>query len=183
MDDNTRLQINKCLTDISDGQVSSLEILSCLVSGRMYSVAYSVLHDRILAEDAVQDAFVSIVDNAHRFKPDTNGYAWICKITQNCALNILRKERRRPTVDIDECFFLADPNDPFAKTEATLTLRRALSVLDEREKQAVYYKYFMDQTVRDIAKFTGQSKSAVQRTIDRAEQKMKTFLTDGGTKG
>lgn len=82
MDEKTLRQVNMCIVDISDGEVSSLEILSSLVSARMLSVALSVLHNRVLAEDAVQDAFVKIVDNASRFNAGTNGYAWICKITQ-----------------------------------------------------------------------------------------------------
>ena len=181
MDEKTILQINKCIRDISDGDVSSLELLSSIVSARMYSVALSVLHDMGLAKDVVQDAFVKIVDNARKFKQGTNGYAWICKITQNTAVNLLRKERRKPTCNIDDCFFLADTDDPFARVDVTLTLKRALSVLDETEKKAIYCKYFADQTVRDIAKYLGVSKSAAQRTIDRAEKKMREFLSDNGT--
>lgn len=84
MEELTRQKINRCIAEISDGDYSALEILSSLVSARMLSVAQSVLHQRSLAEDAVQDAFVKIVDNAKRFDKKTNGYAWICKITQNC---------------------------------------------------------------------------------------------------
>ncbi len=169
-------QVNKCIVDISDGEVSSLEILSSLVSARMLSVALSVLHNRVLAEDAVQDAFVKIVDNASRFNAGTNGYAWICKITQNCALNILRHERRRQAKNIDDCFFLADPDNPFDRSDAAVTLQKAFAVLDETEKRVLYQKYFMDFTVRDSAKSLGMSKSSVQRAVDRAEAKMKKFL-------
>ena len=178
MDEKTLRQVNKCIVDISDGEVSSLETLSSLVSARMLSVALSVLHNRVLAEDAVQDAFVKIVDNASRFNAGTNGYAWICKITQNCALNVLRRERRHRAENIDDCFFLADPSDPFGLSENTVTLQNALSVLDETEKKVVYQKYFMDFTVRDIAASLGMSKSTVQRTLDRAENKLRAYLSD-----
>lgn len=165
-----------CIIGISDGDISSLDVLSSLVSGRMLCVAMSVLHNRTLSEDAVQDAFVKIVDNARRFKDGTNGYSWICKITQNCALNILRRERRRPTENIDDCFYLADPSDPYESSEATMTLQRALQALDDTEKKVIYQKYFMDFTVRETAQSLGMSKSAVQRAIDRAEQKLRSFV-------
>ena len=178
MDELTRQKINRSIAEISDGDYSALEILSSLVSARMLSVAQSVLHQRSLAEDAVQDAFVKIVDNAKRFDKQTNGYAWICKITQNCALNILRRERRHHAENIDDCFFLADPSDPFGLSENTVTLQNALSALDETEKKVVYQKYFMDFTVRDIAASLGMSKSTVQRTLDRAENKLRAYLSD-----
>ena len=173
MDELTRQKINRCIAEISDGDYSALEILSSLVSTRMLSVAQSVLHQRSLSEDAVQDAFVKIVDNAKRFDKQTNGYAWICKITQNCALNVLRRAE-----NIDDCFFLADSSDPFGLSENTVTLQNALSVLDETEKKVVYQKYFMDFTVRDIAAALGMPKSTVQRTVDRAESKLRQYLSN-----
>ena len=125
-------QVNMCIVDISDGEISSLETLSSLVSARMLSVALSVLHNRVLAEDAVQDAFVKIVDNASRFNAGTNGYAWICKITQNCALNILRHERRRQTTNIDDCF-LPTPTIPLTEVTPPLRCKRHLRRLTKRK--------------------------------------------------
>lgn len=177
MDEQTRQKINRLISDISDGDYSALDILSSLVSARMLSVAKSVLHEHSLSEDAVQDAFVKIVNNAKRFDKQTNGYAWICKITQNCALNILRRERRHRAENIDDCFFLADSSDPFGNTENTVTLQNALSVLDDTEKKVIYQKYFMDFTVRDIAAALSMSKSTVQRTVDRAESKLRQYLS------
>lgn len=179
MDDNVRQQINDCIVGISKGDVFSLEILSSLVSARMLSVAMSVLHDKTLAEDATQEAFVKVVDNAKRFKQGTNGYAWICKIVQNCALNIFRKERRRPTVNLDDCFYLADQADPFGDAEVNLTLKKAMSLLDPTEQAVIYHKYFMDLTVRESAKLFGVGKSSVQRTVERAEKKLQQWLLDG----
>ena len=92
--------------------------------------------------------------------------------------NVLRRERRHHAENIDDCFFLADPSDPFGLSENTVTLQNALSVLDETEKKVVYQKYFMDFTVRDIAASLGMSKSTVQRTLDRAENKLRAYLSD-----
>ena len=180
MTDEMRKQINILIVQVSQGNTFALEGLSRLVSARMLSIALSIVKNRATAEDVVQDSFLRIVKNARLFKPETNGYAWICKITQNVALNALRVENRRRAENIDDFFNLSTNVDVAEQSLATLTLKQAMQTLTDFEKQVIYQKYFMDFTVRDSAKSLGKSKSAVQRAISLAESKIKIFL-NGGT--
>ena len=43
----------------------------------------------------------------------------------------------------------------------------------------IYYRYYLDMTVREIAAETGMSKSAVARAAQNAEEKLKKLLTEG----
>lgn len=178
MTDEMRNRINNLIAGIARGNEAALNELAWLISARMLSVARSVVHDKALAEDVVQESFIKIVDKAHRFKPDTNGYAWICKIVHNTALNMLRKTK--PTADIDEFYDIASTTDVEEKSTQALAIEQAMSVLSEQEKQLIYQKYFMDFTVRDSAKAMGFSKSTVARKIAEAEQKMRKYMTGAG---
>ena len=179
MTDEMRRQINVYIVEISKGNEFALDALSRLVSARMLSIALSIVKSRATAEEVVQDSFLRIVNNAQLFKPDTNGYAWICKITQNVALNVLQREGRHRTENIDDYFHLASNDDVESKSTAELLVRQALSVWTDFEKRVIYQKYFMDFTVRDSAKSLAKSKSAVQRAIASAEDKMRNFLQSG----
>ena len=179
MTDEMRKQINIFIVQISQGNTYALEGLSRLVSGRMLSIALSIVKNRATAEDVVQDSFLRIVNSAYLFKPQTNGYAWICKITQNVALNALRKESRRRSDNIDDYFNLSGDDDVAEQSTTQLALRQAMETLTDFEKRVVYQKYFMDFTVRDSATSLGKSKSAVQRAIVSAEEKLKIFLKGG----
>lgn len=176
MNDQERQRINRLIIAISNGDTFALDDLASLVSGRMMCVAYSVVKNRTLAEDAVQESFVKIVHNARRFKNGTNGYGWICKIVHNTALNVLRHEKRFLTENSDECFNLSDGSDVAESSAAKVAVDQAMSALTETEKQAIFQKYFMDLSVRTIAKNLKKSKSAMQRLITCAEEKMKTSL-------
>ena len=156
-----------------------MEELSRLVSGRLTSIALSIVHNRALAEEVVQDSFLRIVYGAATYKPNTNGYAWICKITQNVALNTLRRESRNSTVNIEECFSLAATDDVFEVSTAHVILKQAMAVLTPLERWILYQKYFMDFTVREIASASGKSKSAVQRALNSAEEKVRKFVQSG----
>lgn len=169
-----RQRINELIAEIARGNTAALDELARLVSARMLSVARSVLHDAAAAEDAVQDSFIKILEKSNRFKPDTNGYAWICKIVYNTALNIAKRER--VTVDISECFDLSDGTNVSERATVGMTVEKAMSVLDGTERRVIYQKYFMDFTVRDSAKALGLSKSKVSRAVLAAEEKMRKFM-------
>ena len=179
MTDEMRKQINIFIVQISQGNTYALEGLSRLVSGRMLSIALSIVKNRMTAEDVVQDSFLRIVNSAYLFKPQTNGYAWICKITQNVALNALRKETRRRMENIDDYFNLSSCDDVAEQSTTFVTLRQAMEALTDFEKRVIYQKYFMDFTVRDSAASLGKSKSAVQRAITSAEEKIKIYISGG----
>lgn len=179
MTETMRRTINTLITEIAEGKQYALEDLSHLVSARMLSLALSIVRDRALAEDVVQDSFVRIVNSARKYRPGTNGYGWICKITQNVALSALRREKRQLCVNIDDCLNVSDGGDLAESSAAHLTVGSALGQLTQQERQVIYYKYFADYTLRDIAALTGISKSAVHRTEVSAENKLKILL-DGG---
>ena len=180
MTDEMRKQVNILIVQVSQGNTFALEGLSRLVSGRMLSIALSIVKNRMTAEDVVQESFLRIVRSAQQFEPQTNGYAWICKITQNVALNALRAEKLRRTENIDDFFHLSSDDDVAEQSTTKQLLREAMQSLTDFEKRVIYQKYFMDFTVRDSAKSLGKSKSAVQRAISSAEEKIKIYI-NGGT--
>lgn len=175
MSEQIRQRINELIAEIARGNTAALDELARLVSARMLSVARQVLHSRPAAEDAVQDSFIKILEKSGRFKPNTNGYAWICKIVYNTALNA--KKRERITTDVDACFDLSDGVNVAERSTAELTVEQAMSVLTDLERQVIYQKYFMDFTVRDSAKALGISKSSVSRTVIAAEEKMRRQIS------
>ena len=164
------------------GKESALDEIYRLCSSRMFALALGILKNRTDAEDAVQNAFVKVVENADKFKGG-NGYGFVMKITQNAALDLLRKKGRHAEINIDDCFSITsyDAYDEDKKVTA-ITLEEAIKQLPIREKELIYYRYYLDLTIREIAGKTGSSKSQVQRDLDEAEKKLKIFLLSG-TKG
>ena len=71
-----------------------LKILYELYEQPMYRIAFAVLHSSPLAEDAVSDAFVTVIRHLNKFKePDSDkAKAYIIKIIKSSAINIYRKK-------------------------------------------------------------------------------------------
>lgn len=178
MQEDELRKINNFILYVAKGYPQALEAIYENIGGRMLSVAFSVLKDRYLAEDVVQDSFLKIAKNAHRFKQDTNGIAWVCKIVRNTALDYLKREKKITKVNIDDCFDLGAADVGLDRSENAIILENALKKLSSDQRTVVYYRYYLDYTVRDIAKETGIPKSTVMRLIQSAEENLKKILLE-----
>lgn len=68
----------------------------------MLKLAERLLQDRGLAEDAVQDAFISAFRGLEKFEQRSSLKTWLHRITVNAALTRLRQKKRRAEESIDD---------------------------------------------------------------------------------
>ena len=162
---------------IARGDESALTLLYNTVGGRMLSVALSIVHDRSAAEDVLQDSFLTIVRKADKFRFYQNGYGWVCTIVRNTALDYIRKQNRLKCENIDDAFYLSDESiNVGEQTADKVSVREAIAGLESRERAAIYYRYYEDLSVREIASRIKISKSAADRLLLTAEQKLRKLL-------
>jgi RNA polymerase sigma-70 factor (ECF subfamily) len=70
--------------------------------GWMLALAERLLRDRSIAEDAVQEAFISAFRGLPEFKGRSTLKTWLHRITVNASLTKLRQIKRRAEQSIDE---------------------------------------------------------------------------------
>ena len=105
------------------------------------------------------------------------------RIVRNCAFDLLRRRRVRAEEDIDAFFHLSDGRYDAGRIERAVLLEDAVGRLSAQERRMIYYRYYLDFTVRETAKETGMSKSAVQRLTVSAENKLRKMLSEGQNEG
>ncbi len=168
---------------IAAGNDAGVDLLYACMGKTMLFVAKGIVKDTFAAEDVVQESFLKIVKHIAKYKKGTNGYAWVCRIVRNTALNALKANKGRNEQNIDEFVHLSDGRDLAEQSETHLLVEKIMnSLAPPIVKQMVYMKYFLDMSVRDIAKAVGKSKSYVSKEIVKAEEYMKNMLRDPWTK-
>lgn len=65
-----------------------------LYAKRMYNVAYRILNDRGLAEDAIQEGFLAVFNGLSKFNQESSLETWMRRIMVNKAVQLLKKETR-----------------------------------------------------------------------------------------
>ncbi len=149
---------------------------------RVYHIAFRLLRDPLEAEDAAQEVFLKVYENAHRFEPKAKVSAWLHRITANHCLNLLRRRRPQESLDQEGADVPADPgaNPLEALEEADLNrrLEELLNTLPENQRRALVLKRFAGLSYQEIGEELGLSPQAVDGLLKRARQFLKKALQD-----
>lgn len=176
MTDGDRIQLNTLIVSVAEGNAQALDGIYAIAGKKMYAAAYTLTGNRQNAEDVVSDSFVKIVRFAKKYDGYGEPVGWIMKIVRNTALDYIRKCKRRGEVSTEEFFYLTDDSYSPEKRETAVMLEQALKKLEPDERRAVYMRYYLDMTVRDIADAANLSRSSAQRLLQRAEEKLGNLL-------
>ena len=150
------------LMRLADGELDALEHLYDRYKTMAYSIAYRITNDPTLAEDVVQEAFLGAWRNAARYIEGRGSVkTWLLSIVHHRAIDAIR--RRRPTTGLPDPIEAAVPAaltmpDVWAEVSASLdadTVRDALTVLSDVQRQAIEMAYFGGLTQHEIAERTG----------------------------
>jgi RNA polymerase sigma-70 factor (ECF subfamily) len=140
-------------------------------------VAYSVVADRHLAEDAAQEAFVVASRELARLRrPDRFG-PWICTIARRVAGRMTRSRR--------ECGVLQDttaPSIPQSGPNVSDLVRQAVWDLPDRAREVVVLHYFTGLTHKEVAASLGLSLEAVHGRLVRARRILADRLHGNGAR-
>jgi len=124
-----------------------------------YGLALRILRDRALAEDAVQEAFLTVWRTASRFVPDrAKASTWILTLVHRRAVDLVRREERRRSEPLDDRG--DEPGAAGADTEVWLHLERervqkALRALPDAQREAIELAYYGGFTQSELAERLG----------------------------
>lgn len=136
-------------------------------------VAASVTGDSESARDAVQEAFATAVRKRRAFRNEGPLEAWVWRIVMNAA----RSDARRimPPVDVGEQF------QTNGHPEDEPELRAALARLPERQRTAVFLRYYADLEYASIGEALGISTGTVAATLSAAHAALRIRLEEART--
>jgi RNA polymerase sigma-70 factor (ECF subfamily) len=145
---------------IADGELRALDDLYERYKTMAYSIAYRITNDATLAEDVVQDAFLGAWRNAARYVEGRGSVkTWLLAIVHHRAIDAVR--RRRPTSELPEREAVPPPElrlpDVWAEVSTRLdaeTVRGAMSVLSDVQREAIELAYFGGLTQVEVAERT-----------------------------
>lgn len=165
------------LTAYSGGDLGAFRILAERHQAGLLRYAMVLLRDRSAAEDAVQEALLTLArtppDHGAPIDPlvGADGAprgigAWLHKVTRNQCLDMIRSESRRraregdrelgrPTAVLDPSLDAVDATD----TKALIT--RVLGTLPDDQREAVTLRLLQEKTYAEIAEITGRKVGTV----------------------
>jgi RNA polymerase sigma-70 factor (ECF subfamily) len=150
-----------------------------------YGLALRILRDQALAEDAVQEAFLTIWRTASRFMPERGkASTWILTLVHRRAVDAVRREQRRRADSLERA---AEPADEGGVEEdAFLRLQRervqdALRHLPDAQREALELAYYGGFTQSELAERLGQPLGTIKSRMFGGLSRMRELLGEPGT--
>jgi RNA polymerase sigma-70 factor (ECF subfamily) len=142
----------------------------------VFTVAFSVLHDRALAAEAVQMTFVKAWRATDSYDAARPLAPWLYSIARRTAIDIARSERRHSGHELRETDAPTADHAMDHVWEAW-QVRRAVDRLDPREREIVRLQHFAQLTHDEIAGRLSIPIGTVKSRSHRAHQRLAHVLT------
>lgn len=167
-----------------DDQVDAFEQLFDRHGGRALRVAASVCRDTSRAEEAVQDAFLSIWRSRDTYRPEAGSFqGWSMRIVRFRAIDITRRAAagHRPPildgaeVDMPDAGQRSPEDEVIARGEAD-ALRDSLALLPDAQAEVITLAFFGELSHSEIAALLTLPPGTVKGRMRLGLAKLRTHL-------
>lgn len=93
------MTLDELMKKLSSGDESAFEQFYSQTRKTVYYIALSVVKERALAEDVMQNAYLCVLKNSAQYRSGTNPLAWLARITRNEALKVRHNRARVSYMD------------------------------------------------------------------------------------
>lgn len=159
-------------------------------SPKLFGFALRILGKHELAEEALQDGFVSIWHSAAAYQPHLAApMTWMATIVRNKALDILRRTDEAVEIDANEfntdiMNAMQDPQPTAAETVESTSDARALAhcmaALEKLHQQAIGMAYLHELSHSEVAQRLGIPIGTVKTWIRRGLERLKSCMAARG---
>jgi RNA polymerase sigma-70 factor, ECF subfamily len=186
----------KAYRGLRDGQLvelvtrkdaGALEALYDRYGRAAYSLARRILTEETLAQDVVQEVFLSLWRDARRFDAGRGTVAtYLLSMTHHRAVDVVRREEnlRRWRTSDEGLELEPDPKarveDEVVVSERRAEVRAALAELPAVQREALLLAYFGGYTQREVATLVGVPLGTVKTRMAAGMRKLKEALQDAG---
>jgi len=143
-----------------------------------HALALQMLGNTDDATDAVQDAFVKVLNKPGAYDANTGPLTpWFLRVVRNHCIDLIRRRRPEDTNALE----LSDPGPgPEATLESTQRnrlLKQALAMLPVEQRQIIVLRDYMDLSYAEIANVLEIAGGTVMSRLHRARMALKEELT------
>jgi RNA polymerase sigma-70 factor (ECF subfamily) len=163
-----------------NGHLESFGALYERYHSAMVALAYLMLADRDLAEDAAQEVFAAACRDIANLKNKDKFAAWLAGICRNTARQMLRSKNRN-IVPADGQLAVSTTNGE--DSQLRTVINQAIRQLKPAERELIVLRYYDNLPYERIASVLDISVQAVNGRLTRTKRKIAKYLKRNGFTG
>jgi len=178
------LSDEQVMKGIQSGRVEMLAILFERHHVKLFNFFLRLCGNRVRSEDLVQDVFVRILKYNHTYRETGPFVFWMYQIARRVHLDSARRDQAVSSLEDtwqEPRSREANPDEATVLESETRMLRRALSELPEKKREALVLSRFHDFKYREIAEMMNCTVSTVKILVHRGIKDLRRIY--GGIKG
>ena len=173
----------EAITRLQQRDIGGLDPLVIRYQVQAVRAAYLICHDRALAEDLVQAAFVRVYERIAQFDARRPFGPWFLRSVVNDALTATtRRARIAPHAfdSADETLALVDPgpalDERLAAGETRAAVIAAVRALPPAQRAAIVLRYYLDLSEAEMAERLDCPPGTVKWRLHAARQRLRRLL-------
>ena len=175
----------KIVESIAAGDRRALDALFERTHRLVFTLIFRIVSNRQTAEEVTQDLYHDVWRHAARYDA-ANGsvLGWVMNQARSRAIDRLRFDQRKKRVEPSSdaallVLDMPDYRDVLEVREQSRTLRHALSVLTQGEREAIESAFFGDSTYVEVAARLKQPLATIKTRIRSALHKLRQAMAEG----
>jgi RNA polymerase sigma-70 factor, ECF subfamily len=186
----THLSDEALVALVARGDESALGELYDRVGRVAYGIAFRILRDDRLAEDAVQEGFLAVWRAAATFRAErAKASTWIVTLVHRRAVDIVRREERRRAEPL-ESEIRPDASDPSGSAEDVAWLgferdrvQAALRSLPDAQREAIELAYYGGYSQSELAERLGVPLGTIKSRMFAGLTRLREVLDEAESEG
>lgn len=149
----------------------------------MFNVAFRIVNDKALAEEIMQDGFLSAFTKLDSYSGNVTFGAWLKKIVVNRSINELKKNSNYQTESLNENFELVDPNEEESLSVNSLKAEQVLKIMQDLKPnyKVILTLFFIEgYDLEEISGILNISNENCRTTMSRAKESLRKKANDYG---
>ncbi len=149
------------------GDESAFEQLVYQHKDKVFTTILLIVKDRYVAEDLLQDTFIKAIHviKGGRYNEEGKFISWLCRIAHNLAIDYFRKEKRNPTIVMEDgsnvfnslSFSESSVESVQIIEETHAQLKELIEQLPAAQKEVLIMRHYGEMSFQEIADATGVS--------------------------
>ncbi len=163
---------------VLDGDVDAFETIVVRWQGPLVSLAYRYCHNRAIAEELAQEAFLKIYQALQGWRREARFSSWMFAVAHNHYRSALRR-RQPPSLSIEQIARSVQGGDLGAELDAgwrNEAIRLAVSTLPPKYREVIVLYYFHQMDLAETARTARLREGTVKARLFRARKLLERKL-------
>jgi len=164
----------------------AFELMVRQYQNKIFHMAYSMLGNRALAEDAVQESFLRIWRGLSGFRGLSSLSTWIYAIARNACLSAAESNAARKAISLEEpaVRLAAEGRHAAASAHASaVDVGQLVAQLPEKYRQVIALFYMEDKSYAEVARLLDLPMGTVKTYLHRAKKELAAAMLASKMKG